>query len=472
LSAYNITSTSTTTNIYFTNATVTTVITISNASPYIPGSITYVTNAFSEPISFSGFVSNDFSTNLTETVETGNTYVFSLQNLVTNAVSQIIFEWVPLTAGPVTNAIGLGISVATNTASTNLVINQVYTGNANLEISNYFISQAYITNEWAITNDWVTYGITVSNLGPQSAIGVVLTNQLPLGVRLVSASKAYTTVGSNLVFTLGTLTNLGYATFQLTVAPTNTGAFTLADVVDSPGTYDANSSNDVALAELYVTNYLNDSTLVAVTNSGQIVNPQNGLIEQMIQIQNTGANPVQAVRLVVASLTNQLYNASGTNSALYNTTGTNGAQPFVVYPVSLASGASVGLRLQYSPRLPFHFTNGQLHVYEVPTTVLNYTPPPVASFYTYATNNPDFYRILPVKNDFGSTDMLLEFLNVNSNASYTIVYSTNADFSNPMIAPPAVSSSANRIQWLDYGPPATISAPANGSRYYRVIMKP
>ena len=94
-----------------------------------------------------------------------------------------------------------------------------------------------------------------------------------------------------------------------------------------------------------------------------------GLLEQMVQVQNTGANPVQAVRLVVAGLTNQLYNASGTNNA----------QPFVVYPVSLATGANVGLRLQYNPRLPFPFTNGQLHVYEVPTTVLNYTPPPVAS---------------------------------------------------------------------------------------------
>jgi len=67
---------------------------------------------------------------------------------------------------------------------------------------------------------------------------------------------------------------------------------------------------------------------------------------------------------------------------------------------------------------------------------------------------------------------LLEFTNLGS--SYTVVYSDNLQFSNAMIATPAVKSGANRIQWLDYGPPATISAPTNtvGSRYYKVILNP
>lgn len=459
LSASNLTTTASTTNVFFTNNPVVTFITISNASTYVPLSITYVTNEFSGAMSFGTVSNNDFSTNVTVTAEGDNTYVLSLQNVTTDAVAQIIFSWTPLTAGPITNTITVGISVATNTATTNLVINQVFGGDANLSVSNYVFSQAYITNEWVITNDWVTYGIIVTNAGPEPAPAVVLTNQLPPGVELLSATRSYTVSGSNFVFNLGTLSNGTSASFQLTVEPTNAGAFIISDSVTSPETYNVNPAGATAFALLNVTNYLSDSPLAAATNSGQIVNPQNGLLEQMINVQNTGKTAVQAVRVVVAGLTNQLYNASGTNAG----------QPFVVYPASLAAGATMSLRLQYAPRLHFPFTNGQLQVYEVPATVLNYTPPPAATFYNYATNSPDFYRILPVANNFGGTDMLLEFLNTGG-SSFTIVYSSTANFANPMIAVPAVSSSANRIQWLDFGPPNTL--PSTGTRYYRVIMNP
>ena len=328
-------------------------------------------------------------------------------------------------------------------------------------MTNHPVSLAYVTNLWVITNDWVTYAVTVRNQGPDTATGVMVTNTLPAGVVATPSAQGYTvSAGTNLVFNAGTLTNGASVTWQYTIQAAVNGAFTLTDaVVDPAGLYDPNSGNNFATNALFVTNYLNDSTLAALTNSGQTVNPQNGLIEQMVRVANAGGQPVQAVRLVVAGLTNQLYNASGTNSG----------QPFVTYPLSLAAGANVDLRLQYAPRLPFPFVNGQLQVYEVPATVLNYRPSPATNFYlVYATNSLFFYRIQPV-----TGGMLLEFSNtVGSASSFTIIYSDNMGFNNAMIVPQAVSSSANRVQWLDYGPPATVSAPTTGTRYYKVRTNP
>jgi hypothetical protein len=68
--------------------------------------------------------------------------------------------------------------------------------------------------------------------------------------------------------------------------------------------------------------------------------------------------------------------------------------------------------------------------------------------------------------------MLIEFPSL-TNRTYTVVYSDNVLFSNAMIAPPSITVPANRIQWIDYGPPATRSAPSNSpARFYRVFLSP
>ena len=57
--------------------------------------------------------------------------------------------------------------------------------------------------------------------------------------------------------------------------------------------------------------------------------------------------------------------------------------------------------------------------------------------------------------------------------NYTVVYSDNVLFSNAMIAPPSIEAPANRVQWIDYGPPTTTSAPTNATaRFYRVFLNP
>jgi hypothetical protein len=69
--------------------------------------------------------------------------------------------------------------------------------------------------------------------------------------------------------------------------------------------------------------------------------------------------------------------------------------------------------------------------------------------------------------------MLVEFPAI-TNRTYTMVYSDNVLFSNAMIAPPSFVAPANIVQWIDYGPPATVSAPSSSSssRFYRVYLNP
>jgi uncharacterized repeat protein (TIGR01451 family) len=312
------------------------------------------------------------------------------------------------------------------------------------------VSPAYITNKfWAIANDWVTYAVTVTNLGPATATGVVVSNMLSTDL-LFPAGQPF---ASNMTFDVGTLSNGMSAIYQFTVQPTNAGLFTLSANVSAPNNQDTNSANNQATVNLYVTNYL--ATLEAGTNSGQSLNLQDGLLEQTLVVTNPGAGAAPAVRVVVTGLTNQLYNAGGIN---------NGS-PFVVCPAPLAgNNGRVQLRLQYALRNAFAFTNGQLQAYAVPASVLNYTPLPAAG----RSTNLNFSRTVKT----GDGDLLLEFP-ATAGLSYTVVYSDNVLFSNAMIALPVITAPANRVQWLDYGPPATLSAPTNSSaRFYRVYLNP
>ncbi len=90
----------------------------------------------------------------------------------------------------------------------------------------------------------------------------------------------YTAVSNNLIFSLGTLAAGGFTNFQFSIQPTNAGPLTLSASIGS-AMLDTNLANNSASTNITVTNYLSE-VLVAVTNSAQAVNLQNGLEEQSI----------------------------------------------------------------------------------------------------------------------------------------------------------------------------------------------
>ena len=433
----------------------------SSSSVLVSNSLTYtinVTNLTQEPAPLNALVTNFLpssvlpltgTTNSQITVTNyGSVVVFSISNFVINGTAQLSLVVQPTAAGLITNTVtvfSIGFIGATNSAVVQ-VTNPVPTF-ADLGVVVAGPSQP------AVTNDWMTYFVTASNAGPSTATGVLLTNTLPPGVILLGAKPAnYTASASNLIFNLGSLAAGVGTNFQFTIQPTNVGPLTLSASIGS-GVQDTNLANNFAATNIIVTNYL-AGQLTVFTNSVQAYNPQNGLIEQSIMLSNAGPSSVASARVVVTGLTNQLANAVGTNAS----------SPFVVFGSNLNPGQSVLLLLQYylPTRSPFPFSNSQLHAFEVPQTVF---PAPSASG---VNTNLGITRILKLPNG----NMLIEWPSV-TNRTYTVVYSDNVLFSNAMVAPPSITAMGTRLQWVDYGPPTTVSAPKNSSnRFYRVFLNP
>ncbi len=302
-------------------------------------------------------------------------------------------------------------------------------------------------SQTVITNDWMTYGVTVTNAGPNAAPNVILTNILPVGVISISPTNQPAT---NLIL-LGTLPSGGFTNLFFTVEPTNVTTLLFSASVGASGVTDTNTANNFASTNIPVIAYLL-GTLVAVTNSGQSIDFANGSLKQSIILSNAGLSSVPAARIVVTGLSNQLFNAVGTNNG----------NPFVYYSTNLLAGQNVGLLLEYFPRNLFSFTNGQLHAFAVPAP--NWTPPPIVA----TTTNINISQIVELPNG----NMVIEWPAV-TNQTYTVVYSDNILFSNAMIAPPSIVAPANIVLWTDYGPPETVSAPANTPvRFYRVYQNP
>ena len=294
----------------------------------------------------------------------------------------------------------------------------------------------------------MTYGVTVTNSGPNAAPNVILNNIVPVGV--IEISLPVQNSGTNSI-PLGTLPNGGFTNLFFTVEPTNIAVLTFAASVGAPAVTDTNTANNFASNNIPVIAYL-PGTLVAVTNSAQNPDFVSGLMEQYVLLSNTGTNDVPAARLVVTGLTNRLYNAAGTNSG----------NPFVYYSGKISAGQNASLMLQYYPNNYFPLTTNQLHAYAVP--VPDWTPPAA----TATSTNVNISRMVALNNGW----MLVEFPTVPGR-TYTLVYSGDMSFSNAMIAPPAVVAPANWVQWIDYGPPATVTAPTNATaRFYRVYQNP
>jgi uncharacterized repeat protein (TIGR01451 family) len=375
-----------------------------------------------------------------------NVIIFDLGSFPVDQVATLTVTAEPTTVGFITNTAIAASTYVTNTASASAVVQVTNLSfQADLGVTIIGPTQA------VITNDWMTYDVTVTNAGPDAASRVMLTNTLPQGIIAIFPTNQ--AGNSNLIFNLGALASGSSTNLQFTVQPTNITTLTLFASVGTPGVLDPNITNNFASTNVPVIAYLSGQ-LVAVTNSAQTYNPQNGLIEQGITLSNAGPSSVPSTRVVVTGLTNQLFNAVGTNAG----------NPFVVYSSTLNSGQSVSLLLQYyvPTRSPFSFSNSQLNAFAVPRVIFS------APTSTEMTTNINITRIVELPNG----NMLIEWPAI-INRTYTVVYSDNVLFSNAMIAPPSVTAMGTRLQWVDYGPPTTVSAPSNTPvRFYRVFQNP
>jgi hypothetical protein len=132
----------------------------------------------------------------------------------------------------------------------------------------------------------------------------------------------------------------------------------------------------------------------------------------------------------------------------------------VTYAFALPAGQSAYLLLQFFPtQIAFPFTNSQMQAVGV-------TPPNLTPAAGLMPTNIALMVRLP------SGGILLAF-NSLTNRTYTVEYTSNLLSPNWLAAQPLTVARANYEYWIDYGPPETVSHPANTPmRFYRLLLNP
>ena len=292
----------------------------------------------------------------------------------------------------------------------------------------------------------LTYSLTVTNNSSTTATGVVISNTLPPNVTLYSLLPSLglaTNEAGFVTYTVGSLPNGLAATLTIVVIPECGGlahqhrrAFSL--------------ETDSQLANNHVTN-VTTAVTVAITNlvltvlSSITLNPQTGLFEQSIEVANGGPSTPSSVRVLISGL--------AANVQVYNATGTTNGLPYVQSSSPLGIGSNVVFLLEYYVPTRVAPTNLTLTVQAGPMVI----PPMVTG------------SILSVSRmiTLGKGSVLVEFSAVPGQI-YAIQYSS--DMVTWLTAVPAITAPANQVQWIDSGPPKTVSNPAQQSaRYYRVV---
>lgn len=132
-----------------------------------------------------------------------------------------------------------------------------------------------------VLNSNLTYRITVTNLGPSLATGVVLNHALPAGVVLQSSNTtqgAITVSGNNVIGNLGSLVKNAGAVVTLVVRPTVAGTITANSSVTGSQT-DPNSANNTALATTVVAGPFVSIQPAGATLTSESLTPPNGALD-------------------------------------------------------------------------------------------------------------------------------------------------------------------------------------------------
>ena len=108
----------------------------------------------------------------------GSNVIFFLLTIATGNTATMNLPVTATSIGTITNTVTVNIVSLTNFSGsiTTHVTNAVAPGQADLAVAITVPASA------VFTNDWVTYGVNVTNLGLASASNVMLTNTLPPGV--------------------------------------------------------------------------------------------------------------------------------------------------------------------------------------------------------------------------------------------------------------------------------------------------
>jgi uncharacterized repeat protein (TIGR01451 family) len=300
-----------------------------------------------------------------------------------------------------------------------------------------------------------TFRVSVTNDGPSDATGVELslTSVLPSDVAFIKNEPSVGVYDAG-VWVVGGLTAGESATLTFTLqagadAEGGTDVVPLAFEVSGVNESQSSTTNDATSAAISIISIENTEPSIAVAASLEL---QSGTFVGQVNVKNENSEAIPAFRLYVSNLPEdiQVYNANGTRA--YGTPATE--LPYLLYNYPLAGGASVVITVEFfRPSMDPDFTP----VYEVELLAVAETLPAAG------TSGVDVTLFQPLSNG----DMLIEVATIPGH-EYAIEYSDNlVDW---FRVQQTVTAVANRLQWIDNGPPKTAVHPSEADqRFYRLV---
>jgi uncharacterized repeat protein (TIGR01451 family) len=172
-----------------------------------------------------------------------------------------------------------------------------------------------------IVGNNITYTITVTNDGPNTATGVVLTDPLPAGVTYVSGTASAGTItqsGASLTADLGDLGAGGAATIVLVAQATEIGAPSNTATVSSTST-DLNLANNSAMLATSVVPDQADLAVAITAPSGVVA--VGGSVIYTVTVTNNGPAPAAGVVLTDALPAGETYVSATTSQGTASVSG-------------------------------------------------------------------------------------------------------------------------------------------------------
>jgi len=411
---------------------------ITNLGPFVLG--TFQVTAFVEGAGTFQSATNalGFATNQVSANGLTNTLYFEIPILTNNQVADLRYTFRPTTRGSIQQNVWIQ-SASTAFFSTNYTT-RLLAGVADLRVGFRSVPTG------SLPGDLLACIITVTNRGPDPAEEVRLTNSWPAGFVLQGVDPSGLVLdrqSPDWVVLLGSLGVGEGRAVQVRFQPPAAGVFSwtaragVPDFATSPG-WIPEATTRVTVVEP------GPGRFQVTTLAPSAFNRQTGLMQQRVRVENVGATAVEAVRVMVRGGANGLHNAQGTN----------GVVPFVTLDEPLLPGEARDLWLQtFNPsRIPG--PDPELSGIEVPVP-RGFQPETVLVPIDRVVRNPD-----------GTVG--LEFP-AQPGRRYTVRFGSGLG-SRGQIALPVMTATANRIQWLDWGPPLTPIPPADAaSRFYEVL---
>ncbi len=208
----------------------------------------------------------------------GSLVTANLGSLAANATAQLTIVVTPTVSGSLTNTVTASSAVSDANPLNNQAVTTTtaVTDSADLKIS-VSGSPSPVT-----VGANLTYSISVTNLGPSTASGVVVTNPLPGSVTLVSFTNSQgsaANVAGAVVFTLGSIPTGTNVTMQVVVTANAVGAVNSTAIVAASGTFDPVTANNSATTAIAVQNPSADIDVGASLLVSESITPANGALD-------------------------------------------------------------------------------------------------------------------------------------------------------------------------------------------------